>query len=140
MAEILRPAGTRDIPELARLNKALADEESYDVARSLDELTERMQRFLVGPYEAYFIVDSGADAGYVLVNSRVEPLYIRQFYVKPQHRKKGVGRRAVEAIIRQYKTDKIDVEVMAWNHLGMKFWQGVGFKHRTNGLRLSVES
>jgi hypothetical protein len=49
MAEILRPARTSDLPDLARLNKGLADEESYDVDRSMDELTNRMQRFLAGP-------------------------------------------------------------------------------------------
>ena len=49
MAEILRPTGKHNVPELPRLNKALADEESYDVVRSLDEPTDRMRGYLTGP-------------------------------------------------------------------------------------------
>lgn len=126
-----------DVEELAELNQRLLVEERYDRTFGREELVRRMREFLATIYDAYFIMDGKRVAGYALVNRSSSPVYIRQFYVKPEFRRRGLGRAAVEALMRIYGSS-LDVEVMAWNPLGMHFWTSLGFKHRYNGLRLTT--
>ncbi|HUX19821.1 MAG TPA: tol-pal system-associated acyl-CoA thioesterase [Spirochaetia bacterium] len=135
--EVLKIAGTADADELAELNSLLLEEEKYDRSFTHVELVDRMSTFLgaKSDYDAFFIVDSGRTAGYLLANRGVSPVYVRQFYVHPEFRRRGLGRRAIDELERYYHTSDLDVEVMAWNDLGMKFWESIGFRHRYNGLR-----
>lgn len=138
--QVLRRATDADVSELARLNERLLEDEQYDRTFERDELVSRMGQFLAGGYEAYFITNDGIDVGYLLVNTKSDPLYIRHFYVKPEYRRQSHGRRAIAALLELKSVAQIDVEVMAWNEIGMKFWEGIGFRHRYNGLRLSRTS
>ena len=133
---VLRAAGFDDVERLAELNLRLLVEERYDRSFTRGELCERMGGFLSSSYDAFFIMAGEEIAGYALVNRTLDPVYIRQFYVSPEYRRRGLGRSAVEDLLRAYRTTSADVEVMAWNETGMKFWSSLGFEHRYNGLRL----
>jgi acyl-CoA thioester hydrolase len=136
--EVLRLASRPDREILAELNRLLHEEERYDRSFTYDDLIERMDGFLDAgsDYDTFIIASSEETAGYALVNRAATPPYIRQFYVRPAFRRRGLGRTAVHEIKRYYGTSALDAEVMAWNDLGMKFWTSLGFIHRYNGLRL----
>ncbi len=135
----LERATRADVDRLAGLNQLLLEEERYDRVFAMDELRERMRGFLdpESGYDAFFITHDRTVAGYALVNRETDPVYIRQFYIDPGYRRRGLGRQAVNKLLELYGTTALDVEVMAWNTLGMRFWEALGFKHRYNGLRLS---
>lgn len=136
---VLVRATSEDAERLAELNGVLLEEERYDRSFTVNELRDRMREFLdrESVYDAYFITDEGSVAGYALANREANPVYIRQFYIDPAFRRRGLGRQAVNELLELYGTKVLDVEVMAWNALGMRFWEALGFKHRYNGLRLN---
>ena len=136
---VLEPATSEDAGRLAELNRVLLEEERYDRSFTANELLDRMRGFLdqESDYDAFFITQGGATAGYALVNREANPVYIRQFYIDPGFRRRGLGRQAVDELLEHYATKVLDVEVMEWNALGMRFWEALGFKHRYNGLRLN---
>lgn len=133
----LEKAGHDEVDLLAELNLRLLEEEHYDRSFTRKEIVARMHDLLDTGYDALFVKSSGAIAGYLLVNRNSDPIYIRQFYIEPAFRRRGLGRAAVEELKQRYGTEVLDVEVMAWNELGTKFWNSLGFRHRYNGLRLT---
>lgn len=135
---VLRAAGNDDVGLLADLNMLLLEEERYDRTFTREELIERMGDFLASSYDAFFIMSKERVAGYALVNRALSPPYIRQFYVSPEYRRRGLGRSAVEDIQRAYAAASLDVEVMAWNDGGIRFWRALGFEHRYDGMRLNA--
>ncbi|WP_287208794.1 GNAT family N-acetyltransferase [Mesorhizobium sp.] len=55
--------------------------------------------------------------------------FLRQFYISRQHRRSGIGRRALELLIRSRFNDKsrIFLEVLETNAGGKAFWSRTGF-------------
>jgi ribosomal protein S18 acetylase RimI-like enzyme len=133
----LQKATIDDVKELAYLNHELMIAEDYDQKKPLDELIPRMKNFLQRDYEAYFVMDQGEKIGYILINISTTPLYIRQFYILPQYQRKGYGQQTIKMIQDIYDTKTFDVEVMAWNEVGLRFWKKVGFKLRCYSMRLN---
>ena len=72
---------SRDIHELAVLNKRLIEDEKSDNPMGIPELEERMNTFLSGDYDAYFFAEAGKTIGYALVRRTSSPLYLRQFFI-----------------------------------------------------------
>ena len=56
---------------------------------------------------------------------------VNDFFVRPEHRLKGVGREIAKHLIEECKRMKIDeigLEVLQGNKIASSFWKSVGFK------------
>lgn len=133
----LKECSAEDAEKLAELNKQLIEDEKSDNKMSLGELQDRMKSFLETDYSAYFFMEDNSIIGYALVNTRAEPLYLRQFFIARNFRRNHKGRQAFELLLNELKTDKIDLEVLSWNEAGLKFWQSCGFAERSRYMRFS---
>lgn len=133
----LKKCSAENAEKLAELNKQLIEDEKSDNKMSHGELQDRMKSFLETDYTAYFFMEDNSIIGYALVNTRAEPLYLRQFFIARNFRRNHKGRRAFELLLDELKTDKIDLEVLSWNEAGLKFWQSCGFAERSRYMRFS---
>jgi len=125
-----------DLDLLAVLNKQLIADENYDNKMTLEQLKVRMAGFINTDYKAYLFNENNELKGYALVNHGREPLYLRQFFICRDSRRKGYGKVAFAKLIDLLGTDQIDIEVMYWNERGYEFWKSVGFKERSVYMRL----
>jgi GNAT superfamily N-acetyltransferase len=74
------------------------------------------------------IEDSNAPRGYALYRREPEYFYLRQFFVAPEHRRRGIGRAAIYWLRDHvWGNDRVRVEVLVGNTTGIDFWRSVGF-------------
>lgn len=125
----IREAGATDVPLLTELNQQLIRDERHRNSMSLGELQERMSGFLTDDYRAALFESGGEVLGYALFRPEAEHLYIRQFYVRPEYRGRGVGRAAVTWLKHQAWQDhsRIRLDVLTTNSAALQFWRSVGF-------------
>ena len=67
--------------------------------------------------------------GYALFREEADYTYLRQFYVKREYRRQGIGRTAMDWLCQYIWNDgrPIRVEVLVVNPAGLAFWKSVGF-------------
>jgi GNAT superfamily N-acetyltransferase len=56
---------------------------------------------------------------------------VNDFFVRPDHRRKGVGRKMANRLVEEcklMKVDEIGLEVLSGNRTAATFWKSVGFK------------
>ena len=133
---------TNDIPLLAAMNKCLIEDEQSTNQMNLAELEKRMEGFLSTEYTAYFFVDDKSESsdkivGYALVRNTASPLYLRQFYIKRECRRKHFGSQVFKLLMDYLKTETIDIDVLPWNERGMAFWKSIGFTETCVSMRYS---
>ena len=98
-----RMASIADCPLLARINHQLIRDEGHSNAMTVSELEQRMHNWIsAGDYHAVLFERGALPVAYALyrleVNGRV---YLRRFFVPPEHRRQGSGRAAVELLFRE---------------------------------------
>lgn len=125
-----------DVLILARMNKCLIEDERSSNPMDLMQLTERMKGFIEGDYDAYFFMDEDVTVGYALVDRTADPLYLRQFYIDREQRRKHYGKSAFQALLEYLGTDCIDLDVLPWNEAGVAFWKSLGFSEHYVAMRL----
>lgn len=125
----------KELEILAVMNKQLIEDEQYDNPMNIDELKNRMERFITSDYKAYLFKEQEIIRGYALVNHSRSPLYLRQFFICRDSRRLGFGRIAFELLLRHLQTNEIDIEVMSWNKTGYEFWKSLGFVERSKYMR-----
>jgi ribosomal protein S18 acetylase RimI-like enzyme len=136
----LQKAVIENCDELVEMNNQLVIDEQFDVILPQDKMIERMQDFIQGSvYDCYLMVHDNVVCGYCLVDTTKTPLYLRHLFVKKEHRRKGLGKKTIQMLLQMYKTDSLDIEVMAWNANALKFYESIGFKPRFIGMRISKE-
>lgn len=59
-----------------------------------------------------------------------EPLYLRQFMIIQEYRRRHYGEQAFQMLLSCLKTDSVDIEVLSNNYQGVKFWEKMGFVER----------
>jgi len=131
----LRPASSADLDVLAIMNKQLIEDEKHDNPMSVSELKQRMEGFIAGDYLALLGMEKDNIIGYALVNKNAKPLYLRQFFIRREERRKGHGRRLFYSLLEYLNTDTIDIEVLAWNETGKSFWESLQFGPRSIYMR-----
>lgn len=132
----IRKCTVLDIDKLTELNKQLIDDEKSDNRMNFDELRTRMKTFLETDYSAYFFAEENAVVGYALIKNTSEPLYLRQFLIDRNFRRKHLGKMAFELLLKELNTNTIDIEVLSRNEAGLKFWESCGFVERSRYMRL----
>jgi GNAT superfamily N-acetyltransferase len=133
---VLRQPTADDLPRLGDWNAALIRDEGHDNTMTVAELTLRMREWLAGEYRARIFVCDGVDAGYALYRELPEFVHLRQFYVLPERRRRGIGAAALGAL-REHEFPagkRVLVEAMTWNAAALAFWRACGFCDRYVGL------
>jgi GNAT superfamily N-acetyltransferase len=133
---VLRQPTADDLSRLGEWNAGLIRDEGHDNPMTVIELAERMREWLAGEYRARIFVCDGIDAGYALYRELPEFLHLRQFYVLPERRRRGIGAAALGALReREFPSGKrVLVEAMTWNTAALAFWRACGFCDRYIGL------
>lgn len=134
----IQKADIESLALLARMNKELREDEQIDNYLTDDEITERMRGFLNenSGYAAYLFIEGGDTMGYALVFLNEEPLYIRQFYIRRESRRKGYGSEGIRLLKETMNTGSFDLEVLVWNTAALEFYRSVGFKDRLIRMRM----
>jgi hypothetical protein len=94
----VRPANNDDVNDLASMNLQLIRAEGHRNPMGVTELFERMSSWLNSEYRAAIIEDGVKSIGYALWREEEEYLYIRQFYIEPGCRRKGLGARSISLL------------------------------------------
>jgi GNAT superfamily N-acetyltransferase len=125
-----RFAAEADSPVLASMNRQLIRDEGHRNRMTASELEQRMRAWLVSDYRAVIFERGGTVAGYALFRSEPDHIYLRQFFVRPEFRRQGFGRAAMEWLVANAwnKTARIRIEVLAGNAEGIAFWSALGFR------------
>lgn len=140
MAYTYREASSADAGRLAPLNAALIRDEGHRNEMSVPELARRMRAWLDGDYTAWMIQHDSAIVGYVLYRWERGAVYLRQFYVDPEHRRRGVGRDTIAWLRAQPWKDalRIRLDVLTGNEAGIAFWRSLGFADYCLTMELEV--
>src|SRR5438874_2095479 len=108
-----RPATISDNDLLARMNQQLIRDEGHRNKMTLPALADRMQEWLEHEYQAVLFEQKGVAIGYALFRHETDQVYLRQFYVDAGHRRKGIGRAALQWLSanpwKQVRRCRIDV-------------------------------
>ena len=126
-----------DVPELAIMNKSLIEDEKSTNPMNLEELGQRMEGFLNGEYDAYYFMMDDAVIGYALVRISSTPLYLRQFFIQRQYRRRHYGKEAFSLLLDELDTDTIELDVLPWNEAGLLFWKDCGLQEICISMKYS---
>lgn len=126
MKLVLEKATPADSKVLAGLNKKLIDDGGCINSMSEIELEVRMKQFIESDYSAYFFTIDKTIIGYVLVNVRQKPIFIRHFYIMKAYRRKGYGTQAFRLLVKILDATAVDLKVLVQNEIGYKFWTSCG--------------
>ncbi len=124
-----RLATIADAAALAGMNQQLIRDEGHRNRMTLEQLTQRMMGFLTGEYKAVIFEQDDAQTGYALYKREPEWVYLRQFFVKPDYRRRGIGREALGWLRANAWSEcpRVRIEVLVGNAGGIAFWHAVGF-------------
>jgi len=132
---VLRQPNADDWPLLGEWNAALIRDERHDNPMTVAQLIARMREWVAGEYRPRIFVCDGSDAGYALYRELPEFVHLRQFYVVPERRRRGIGRAALHALTEEFPLRKrVVVEAMIGNTGALAFWRAMGFADRYIGL------
>ena len=126
----LRKAQPKDSPELAKMNHGLIRDEGHRNPMNLSQLSRRMKGWLKSEYKGYVFEEVGLVIGYCVYREEDRFFYIRQFYIKPEFRRNGLGRQAFELLRKKVWKNRhlLRLDVLVKNIGGIRFWRAVGFK------------
>jgi len=125
-----RAATRLDADVLAPMNAQLIRDEGHRNAMTVLQLAERMTDWLNTEYQACLFELESKAIGYALYRVEPEYIYLRQLFVQPEMRRRGVARRALEWL-RHNAWDvraRVRIDVLVGNHSAIEFWRSVGFK------------
>jgi predicted acetyltransferase len=127
----IRAATLNDVSLLAKLNQQLQIDEAHRLRLEIPELERRMAGWLTNDgYEAVLFDRDGEVIGYALFRRETEHIYLRQFFVCRDVRRKGIGRQAIQWLSQNVWSDapRVRVDVLINNQPGIGFWRAVGFR------------
>lgn len=123
----LQKCSIQDAGKLALFNKQLIEDEKSDNPMDLIDLERRMKEFLETEYDAYFFIENSQIIGYALLRVTSNPVYLRQFFIDRDHRKRHYGTQAFHMLLEYLGIKEIDLDVLPWNKRGLAFWKQCGF-------------
>jgi len=124
-----RTATTADVRLLAEMNARLIRDERHRNVKTIDQLHQRMARWLGGSYTATIFEIAGEPVGYTLYRPDGETMLVRHFHIEPAYRRQGLGRAAFRHLIDHVWTDakRLRVEVLSHNQSAIDFYYAIGF-------------
>ena len=137
-----RHATAADLDLLAEWNRQLIRDEGHRNRMAVPELRERMRAWLAGDYRAIVFLLAGEPVAYGLYRESLEEVYLRQFFVRQDRRREGIGRRAI-GLLRQDiwpPQKRLTVEVLCQNVAGIQFWRSMGYEDYCLTLEVMPQS
>ena len=115
---------------LAGMNRQLIVDEGHRNPMTEEQLATRMKGWLEGAYKGILFRNDGKDAGYALYREETDRIYLRQFFVARELRRRGIGRAAINHLREAVwpRDRRIVLDVLTGNSSGTAFWRSVGFK------------
>ena len=132
-----RTAGESDIQLLAELNRQLIHDEGHPNPMPVSDLENRMRAWLVRAYTAVLFLSEGNIVGYALYRTDNAGIFLRQFFICRDERRKGLGRAAVDLLLRHVWPGGavVSLEALCANQAAIDFWRAVGFEDYALTLR-----
>lgn len=123
------PAQVSDAASLARMNQQLIRDSGHRNPMSLAALEQRMATWLRGEYRAVLIFHHHRAVGYALYRQDADWLAIRQLFVLPDHRRRGLARATIDWLRHQpeLSVPRLRIEVLVDNQPAIAFWRAMGF-------------
>jgi len=136
-----RLATQADVQMLAEMNHQLIQDEGHRNPMSLIQLIGRMSSWLDHEYTAVIFERDGNSVAYALYRTDGASIYLRQFFVQRQWRRRGIGKRALHILLNEvWPQDwRITVDVLSTNASGYAFWKSVGFQDYAITLEILPE-
>ncbi len=141
----LRTAAHADVPLLAEMNARLIQDQGSRNPMGLEQLEERMVRWLMEGWRAELFLEDGSVAGYALYRVRADEyfparrlVHLRHFFVERGHRRRGLGSEAL-GLLRQgpFPRDAyVVIDVLSGNTDGRLFWEHNGFSAYATTMHL----
>jgi GNAT superfamily N-acetyltransferase len=124
-----RVATAADLPILARMNQQLIEDERHRNPMNLAELETRMRSMLDGDYTATLFEWDRRLVAYALWREEPDWVYLRQFFVVRDCRRRGIGSQALHRLTGEIwqSGKRIRVNVLVGNQPALEFWRAVRF-------------
>ena len=126
-----RWATVDDVTLLAAMNQQLQIDENHRLRMSLAELEPRMLGWITnGGYRAVLFGEAAHSVGYALYRREPDHFYLKQFFVRRDARRQGVGRTAIAWLRQNAWADlpHVYLDALVVNPDGIAFWHAVGFR------------
>ena len=149
---ILRPATPSDVPVLVGLIHDLARYEREPEAVEVDAALLEGVLFAEAPVAFATVADDAGDVLGMTIHflnfstwtGRVG-IYLEDFFVRPEHRGRGVGRALLAGLARTAHDRgyaRIDWSVLDWNEPALRFYRSIGARPMTGwtGYRLDGDA
>lgn len=120
-----------DLDLLAEWNHQLVRDEGHRNPMPVPELRERMRVWLNGGgYKAVIFGPEADPLAYALYKEDATEVYLRQFFVRGDRRREGIGREAMTILRSQVWSaqKRLTVEVLTENLRAVAFWRSVGYE------------
>jgi ribosomal protein S18 acetylase RimI-like enzyme len=132
-------ASDADLDLLARWNHELIRDEGHRNTMTAAELATRMRGWLMADYRAVIFRDAEPVA-YSVFRYDVG-VNIRQFFVRRDRRREGIGRAAFELLRRQVWPEgmRLTVDALCANSAALAFWRSLGFRDYCLTLEIPPE-
>ena len=149
MEIILRHATLMDVPVLADMNRMLREDELSPRTKDLAWLTERMHEWVINQVYTVVVMQRGDEIiGYAsfrteadLVNPNQHNLFLRQFFIKPVYRRRGIGQAMFTRVEKEFFPQGVNItlEVLNGNIQGRSFWEALGFQAFSVTYRRAID-
>jgi RimJ/RimL family protein N-acetyltransferase len=131
----IKECNFEDITILAEMNKQLIEDEKANNPMGITELKNRMNGFLNNGYKAFKFIMENEIIGYALCDITKEPIYLRQFFIKREIRRKHYGKESFNKLLKKLRIKEIEIDVYKWNEVGTRFWESLGFREQWKRMK-----
>ncbi len=123
-------ADKNDLKLLSLWNYQLIQDEGHRNSMTTLELQERMEQLLETGYKAIIFNTKLSHVAYALFKENTDDIYLRQFFVTQDQRRKGIGSEAIKALQNDIwpHNKRLTVEVLTANKPAIEFWRSVDYK------------
>lgn len=136
---LIRPATVEELPAVTAMNLQLIRDEGHRNSMQEPELLARLQGWLLADYQAAVFSEESQIIGYALYRTEPEHIYLRQFFIRPEYRRKGLGRSAFQWLMKNdWHSRCIRLDVLVGNAAGRAFWKSLGLSEYCVTMELTM--